>query len=379
MIQLNIDRKKFLNDLQIIEKMLATSYVDKDIFWMKKNNGNILLITFGGIGYLELDIMPYTQTENKKNFECALKLSQVLHFIKNLKNDIVEINIDLENKKILLLGPGTEENKSEWYFQLINRLAPDRPKPYKYDNKKEFIPIELFDIINGIDRTKFSIDKDQSHAPRTSVYLKVSSKGIIIYTTDGIRISRYKIRKEGQLKQDLFIPSFALEIINKLFIIGGNDSQILVDKDFFSLKSPDNKYFYFAPQENGNGIYPDVSKFFRNTNLFSSMISYSELWENVILSQAAEEQINIKMIFHDNLYLSANTLSINFKTIVKLENPSKNPIELNINSRLLIEALSNGIKSEQFNIGVSESPTQNKIKMLYLQDNMYDHLIAQTI
>ncbi len=377
MTKLNIDRKKFLNDLQVIEKILTTSYVDKDIFWMKKNNGNILLIAFGGVEYIELNMMPYTQIENKENFECALKLSQVLHFIKNLKNDMVEINIDSENKKILLLGPGIEKEKSKWYFQLINRLAPD--KSYKYDDKKEFMPIELFDIVNGISRTKFSIDKDQSHAPITSVYLKVSPKGIIMYTTDGIRISRYKIKKEGQLKQDLFIPSFALEIVNKLFVVGGNDSQILVDKDFFSLKSPDNKYFYFAPQENGNGVYPDVSKFFRNTNLFNSTVSYSELWENVILSQAAEEKINIKMVFHDNLYLSANTLSFNFKTTVKLGSPLKDPIELNINSKLLIEALSNGIKSEQFNIGVSESPTRNKIKMLYLQDNMYDHLIAQTI
>jgi DNA polymerase III sliding clamp (beta) subunit (PCNA family) len=342
---------------------------------MKKNNGSILLIAFGGVGYLELNMMPYTKTENKDNFECALKLSQVLHFIKNLKNENVEINIDSENKKILFLGPG--EEKSKWYFQLINRLAPD--KPYKYDDTKEFIPIELFDITEGIERTKFSIDKDQSHAPRTSVYLKVSSKGVIIYTTDGIRISRYKIKKDYKLKQDLFIPSFALEIVNKLFGVGGNDAQILVDKDYFSLKSLDDKYFYFAPQENGNGVYPDVPKFFRNTNLFNLKISYSELWENVILSQSAEEQINIKMIFHDNLYLSANTHSINFKTSVKLETPLENPVELNINSKLLIDALSSGIKNEDFNIGVSESPTQNKIKMLYLQDNMYDHLIAQTI
>jgi DNA polymerase III sliding clamp (beta) subunit (PCNA family) len=371
---MNLNRKKFLDDLQVIEKLLATSHIDKDIFWMKRKENNLFLVAFGGVGYLELSMSPYAEIEGEENFQCALKLSQISHFIKNLKNEEVEMQIDMNENRILFLGPG--KKKSEWYFQLINRFAPDRP--YAYDDSKEFMPIELYDITNGIEKTKFSIDKNQSHAPRTSVYLKISPKGIIIYTTDGIRISRYKIRKDCQLSQDLFIPSFALEIVNRLFAIGGNDAQILIDKNYFSLKSPDNKYFYFAPQENGNSTYPDVAKFFRKTNLFNVKISRSELWDNIILSQAADELIKIRMVFSDNLYLSAKTHSINFETSVKIAEPLEKPIELQINSKLLTDVLSNGIKNEEFNIGISETPTQSQIKMLYLQDDMYDHLIAQT-
>jgi len=60
---MNLNRKKFLDDLQVIEKLLATSHIDKDIFWMKRKENNLFLVAFGGVCYLELSMSPYAEIE----------------------------------------------------------------------------------------------------------------------------------------------------------------------------------------------------------------------------------------------------------------------------------------------------------------------------
>lgn len=371
-MKFNIDRKMLFGDLQVIDRVLSSSVVDNDICWLKKSENLVKLIAYGGIGYIELNICEYVEFDEDMPFEIAFKLSQVMHFAKNMKCD--SINCLIGEGKISFIGLN-----SKWDIPTITRKAPNRPN--KYDSTRQFIDIELSEIVCGMNRCKFSVDKNVTRAPLTGIYLKVVGKGLIVYSTDGVRISRYKIRKNYELQADVNIPAFSFDIIDKLSKIGGDNSRISIGSDYFVLYPKNERYFYYAPQEDNGKAYPDVAKFFKEDRVFEAKISKELLYDNIVLSQASDEDrpINLTMVFGEKLKIYAVSQTMHMDTLLDFSSIIKKPdcdIEVTINSKLLIEAISSGVINDEFSIALMRAPTQNLIYMLYLKDGNFDHLLA---
>ncbi|MFC2061083.1 DNA polymerase III subunit beta [Elusimicrobiota bacterium] len=276
--------------------------------------------------------------------------------------DIVRV-IDSEEFTFNKIKEGTFELSSfdgNTKFNIIGGDSEDYPGFPEIKEDKSIV-MDIAKFKEGIEKTIFSVSKDESRYILCGIYFEVNGKELKMISTDGRRLSYFNSPiKEGSSKFTAIIPTKAINVLDKTLTDEYKDVKI-------SLSSSENQiYFSF-----GNtvlfsrlieGDYPNYSQVIPKDTSKNVKIQTNEILNATrkMLAATTERTTPVKFIFKDNkAVISLHASDGSGTSTIPIEY-SGEEIEMAFNPEFIINTLK-VIKSDKIKFGLTTPINPGKI------------------
>ena len=280
------------------------------------------------------------QTTNLEIIQSGLATAngkKLLDIVKILKDENLTLQTDADFLHI-------KQNRSK--FKLPMFKASEYPDFPTIKNKNRF-KIEPIDFLHSIKKVSPAIDTNNPKYELNGTLIDIEANHINFVATDTRRLAIASLEQNSENKKAIIIPKKAISEIQKLFF---DKMEIFYDENIFLIKS--NNFTFFTKLINGK--YPDYQRIIPKEYKYELTLNRNEMIEK--LKQITTISYEMKLSFSKSriIFESLNEDNIEAKTELSTNLPLEEEIYLAINSRYILDFLSN-IEKDEFKLRYNDS------------------------
>lgn len=262
---------------------------------------------------------------------------KLLDIIRILKNEDITLEI-IENT----LNIKQKNSK----FKLPTFNPQNFPSFPLIENKPQII-LDSINLIKGFKKISSAIDNNNPKFELNGALLDIKKSKTKLVGTDTRRLSITSLNNQNENEFSLIIPKKAILEIQKLFI-----DQINIYYDDTNLIIENQNYYFFTRLINGK--YPDYQRIIPSQSRITITLPKKEMIDAIKMITTISEEI--KIIFNSNsiIFNSLTADNIEAKTELNIETGVNESFELNVNSRYLLDFISQ-VEDNEFQILLNES------------------------
>lgn len=262
---------------------------------------------------------------------------KLLDIIRILKDD----NIILES-----IGEMLHIQQANSNFKLPTFNANEFPEFPSIDSKPK-INLDSQKLISSLKKITPAIDNNNPKFELNGALIDISSDAISIVSTDTRRLALVNIDNNSSEELSLIIPKKAIIEMQKLFF---SAIEIYYDNTHLIIKS--DQYTFFTKLINGK--FPDFTRIIPKETNYNLSIPKGLMIDAI--KQITTISNDLKITFENSVIIfeSLSEDNIEAKTQVEFNTPFSEPFVLAINSKYILDFLSQ-INTNEFNIGINES------------------------
>jgi len=324
--------ESILINLQPFLEKKDASQITSHVYFEAKNNICTLKATDGEIGLIisSNNIL----IEHEGSFTANGK--KFLDIIRILKDE--EITLEkIENSLNI------EQNKSKFKLPTFNSSTyPSFP----LIEEKPQITLDSIKLIKGLKKIASAIDNNNPKFELNGALLNIKKNSTELIGTDTRRLAIASLENQNSKECSLIIPKKAILEIQKLFI-----DQINIYYDETNVIIQNQNYYFFSRLINGN--YPDYQRIIPSESKITITLPKKEMIDSIKMITTISQEIKLSFLTNKIIFNSLTADNIEAKTEILLPTGLSEPFELNVNSRYLLDFISQ-IEEETFKILLNE-------------------------
>lgn len=262
---------------------------------------------------------------------------KLLDIIRILKDEEVELTLD---KETLLI----RQKRSN--FKLPTYKSSEFPS-FPTTEGKPNIAINSQLLIESLKKITPAADTNNPKFELNGALIDIKSNQINFVATDTRRLALVHIESQNDAELSIIVPKKAIIEIQKLF----NDNiEIYYDNTHLIIKSEDSLFYTKLI----NGKFPDYSRIIPKEALRAIKLPKSVII--TAIKQITTISNDLKLTFQNDsiLFESLSDDNIEAKTTIEIENGFESPFILAINSRYILDFLSQ-VNTSEFTLEANES------------------------
>ena len=325
--------ESILINLQPFLEKKDASQITSHLYFEAKNDTVIIKATDGEIG-LSIKSNNIIIEEEGSFTANGKKLLDIIRILKNedITLEIIENTLNIKQKSSKFKLP-TFNPQNFPSFPLI-------------ENKPQII-LDSINLIKSFKKISSSIDNNNPKFELNGALLDIKKSKTKLVGTDTRRLSITSLNNQNENEFSLIIPKKAILEIQKLFI-----DQINIYYDDTNLIIENQNYYFFTRLINGK--YPNYQRIIPNESKITINLPKKEMIDAIKMITTISEEI--KIIFNSNsiIFNSLTADNVEAKTELNIETGVNESFELNVNSRYLLDFISQ-VEESEFQILLNES------------------------
>lgn len=280
------------------------------------------------------------QTKNIKIINPGIATAngkKLLDIIKILKDD--EVILETINDYLYI-----KQNSSKFKLPMFN--SNEFPEFPKVDDKPKFeLNSKIF--VKSIKKIANAIDSNNPKFELNGALIDIKNGFLNLVATDTRRLALVKLENQIEDNFSLIIPKKAISEIQKLFF---DDIEMFYDKNTLIAKS--NNFQFFTKLINGK--FPDYERIIPKEQNYRLLLNREKMIEAIKQISIISNEMKITFKPKNIVFESLNDDNIEAKTEFEFVTGLDNEIFLAVNSRYLLDFLSN-IEESNFTLGFNDT------------------------
>jgi DNA polymerase-3 subunit beta len=291
------------------------------LFEVSEEDGFILKATDNELG-LRIEITDFILDESGI---ATCNGKKILDTIRTLKDGDVIIETNEENNTMHI-----KQNRSNYKLPMFK--ADEFPVFPQFDNLLK-INIDSLKIINSFKKIMPTIDHTNPKIELNGALIDIKENIINIVRTDTKRLGIIKIDNNSTDEIQIIIPKKAIGEMNKLFL---GTTNIYFDQTKLILQSQNQLFFTKLI----NGKFPDYERIVPNEFTHKINIAKDSFISAIKQSNIFSDDISITFLNDRIIFKNINKEGFDAKTELELETGIENEFTITVNSRYVIDFLS---------------------------------------
>lgn len=284
-----------------------------------------------GLSYHTSDIKVITTGQATANGK------KLLDIIKGLKED--EVVLETINDYLYI-----KQNSSK--FKLPMLMPSDFPLFPQIDSKPKF-DINSTTLVRSIKKIAPAIDSNNPKFELNGSLIDIKDNSINLVATDTKRLAIMQLEQPTEHNFTLIIPKKAISEIQKLFF---DNIEMFYDEN--TLIASSAHFTFFTKLINGK--FPDYQRIIPKNKNFQILLNRESMVESIKQISIISPEIKITFKPEKIVFESLNDDNIEAKTEIEFKTGLESDIYLAVNSRYLLDFLSN-IENSNFTLGFNDS------------------------
>jgi DNA polymerase-3 subunit beta len=262
---------------------------------------------------------------------------KLLDIIKILKDE--EVILETINDYLYI-----KQNSSKFKLPMFN---PNEFPEFPLIEEKPKFEVNSTSLVRSIKKISSAIDSNNPKFELNGALIDIKDGFLNLVATDTRRLA--VVRLENQIKDNfsLIIPKKAISEIQKLFF---DDIEIFYDQNTLIAKS--NNFQFFTKLINGK--FPDYERIIPKEKNYRLLLNREKMIEAIKQISIVSNEMKITFKPDTILFESLNDDNIEAKTEIEFITGLDNEIFLAVNSRYLLDFLSN-IEESNFTLGFNDT------------------------
>ncbi|MCI5968312.1 DNA polymerase III subunit beta [Helicobacter sp.] len=295
-----------------------SSQITSHIYLETKNNQLIAKATD-----FEMGLYTITDcTDIKEEGIATVNGKQILDIIKRLKEG--EINLYTNNENLHI-----KQNKSSFKLPMFN--AQEFPSFPEFENLPK-LEINSLELITSMKKIFPVIDINNQRRELNGALLDIKEYSYNFIATDTKRLAMIKFDKPSGKNLSLIFPRKAITEIQRLFF---DNVELFYSTKNVIIKS--QNYVFFSHLINGK--FPDYEKILPKDMQIELNISKASIIEGIKVINSVTNDIKMTFKAQEILFESLSQDNSEAKTQIEIELPINEEIEIGINSRHVLDFL----------------------------------------
>jgi DNA polymerase-3 subunit beta len=265
--------------------------------------------------------------EEEGNFTANGK--KFLDIIRILKDDEITLEKVENNLNI-------KQGKSKFKLPTFN---PQNYPTFPRIEEKSQITLDSMNLIKGLKKISSAIDNNNPKFELNGALLDIKIDKTKLVGTDTRRLAVAELNSQNENEFSLIIPKKAILEIQKLFM-----DQITIHYDENNLIIQNKSYYFFSRLINGN--YPDYGRIIPSESKINITLPKKEMLDAIKMITTISQEIKIKFQEESIVFNSLTADNIEAKTELQLHTGLTEAFELNVNSRYLLDFITQTEESE---------------------------------
>ena len=324
--------ESMLINLQPFLEKKDASQITSHIYFETQNNICILKATDGEIGLVVTS--SNILIEDEGSFTANGK--KLLDIIRILKDDEITLELIENNLNI-------KQNKSKFKLPTFN--SSNYPSFPLIENKPQ-ISLDSISLIRGLKKIAPAIDNNNPKFELNGALLNIKVNRTELVGTDTRRLAVASIPNPSDKEFSIIIPKKAILEIQKLFM-----DKINIYYDETNLIIQNENYYLFSRLINGN--YPDYERIIPAENKITITLPKKEMMDSIKMITTISQEIKISFLNNSIVFNSLTADNVEAKTELLINTRLNEPFELNVNSRYLLDFISQ-LEENEFQILLNE-------------------------
>ncbi len=261
---------------------------------------------------------------------------KLLDIVKILKDD--EVILETINDYLYI-----KQNSSKFKLPMFN--PNEFPSFPEIENKPKF-DINSSKFVRAIKKIAPAIDNNNPKFELNGALIDIKSGSINLVSTDTRRLALVKLENETQNEFSLIIPKKAISEIQKLFF---DEIEIFYDENTLIAKSSNFQFFTKLI----NGKFPDYERIIPKEKNYRILLNREKMIEAIKQISIISSEMKITFMPDKLVFESLNDENIEAKTEIEYNTGLENEIFLAVNSKYMMDFLSN-IESSNFTLGYND-------------------------
>ena len=226
-------------------------------------------------------------------------------------------------------------------------LSPSDFPPFPEIDSKPKFDINSNTLVRSIKKIAPAIDSNNPKFELNGSLIDIKDNSINLVATDTKRLAIMKIEQPTEHDFSLIIPKKAISEIQKLFF---DNIEIFYDENTLIALSPHFTFFTKLI----NGKFPDYQRIIPKNKNYRILLNRESMVESIKQISIISPEIKITFKPDKIVFESLNDDNIEAKTEIEFKTGLDNDIYLAVNSRYILDFLSN-IENSNFTLGFNDS------------------------
>ena len=262
---------------------------------------------------------------------------KLLDIIKILKDD--EVILETINDYLYI-----KQNSSKFKLPMFN--PNEFPEFPRIEEKPKF-EVNSTSLVRSIKKISSAIDSNNPKFELNGALIDIKDGFLNLVATDTRRLAVVRLENQIEDNFSLIIPKKAISEIQKLFF---DDIEIFYDQNTLIAKS--NNFQFYTKLINGK--FPDYERIIPKEKNFRLLLDREKMIESIKQISIVSNEMKITFKPNTILFESLNDDNIEAKTEIEFNTGLDNEIFLAVNSRYLLDFLSN-IEENNFTLGFNDT------------------------
>jgi len=262
---------------------------------------------------------------------------KLLDIIKILKDD--EVILETINDYLYI-----KQNSSKFKLPMFN--PNEFPEFPKIEEKPKF-EVNSTSLVRSIKKISPAIDSNNPKFELNGALIDIRDGFLNLVATDTRRLAVVRLENQIEDNFSLIIPKKAIGEIQKLFF---DDIEMFYDQNTLIAKS--NNFQFFTKLINGK--FPDYERIIPKEKNFRLLLNREKMIEAIKQISIVSNEMKITFKPNTILFESLNDDNIEAKTEIEFTTGLDSEIFLAVNSRYLLDFLSN-IEESNFTLGFNDT------------------------
>ncbi|WP_331774913.1 DNA polymerase III subunit beta [Sulfurospirillum sp. 1612] len=262
---------------------------------------------------------------------------KLLDIIKILKDD--EVTLETINDYLYI-----KQRNSKFKLPMFN--PNEFPSFPEISNKPKF-NIDSSSFVRGIKKISAAIDNNNPKLELNGALINIKNGFTNLVSTDTKRLAVVKLENNIEDEFSMIIPKKAIVEMQKVF---SEAIEIFYDENTLIAKSSHFQFFTKLI----NGKFPDYERIIPKDKKFRLLLSRSKIIDSIKQVSIISNEVKITFKKDKIVFESLNDENIEAKTEIEYDTGLDEDIYLAINSRYLLDFLSN-IENNDFTLGFNDS------------------------
>ncbi|MDD3592124.1 MAG: DNA polymerase III subunit beta [Sulfurovum sp.] len=248
---------------------------------------------------------------------------KLLDIVRILKDD--EITLELINDTLII-----KQKQSKFKLPTFDpALYPPFPS---IDNKPQ-ISLDSLSLIKNLKKISPSIDSNNPKFELNGALINIKNNATDLVGTDTRRLAIATIESSNSEALSLIVPKKAIMEIQKLFL-----DQINIFFDETNLIITNENYFFYTRLINGK--FPDYERIIPSSVKHTINLPKKEMVEAIKMITTISQEIKMTFLSDTIIFNSLSADNVEAKTEIALETGLTDKFELSLNSRYLLDFIS---------------------------------------
>ena len=248
---------------------------------------------------------------------------KLLDIVRILKDD--EITLELINNMLVI-----KQKQSKFKLPTFDpNLYPSFPTI----NDKPQISLDSMNLIKNLKKISPAIDTNNPKFELNGALIHIKNDSTDLVGTDTRRLAIATIESSNSQALSLIVPKKAILEIQKLFL-----DQITIFFDETNLIINNENYFFYTRLINGK--FPDYERIIPSSVKHSMTLPKKEMLEAIKMITTISQEIKITFLSDTIIFHSLSADNVEAKTEMALETGLSEKFELSLNSRYLLDFIS---------------------------------------